>query len=74
MVRLFGFNLLSQEKKKQSFDFDLNVDLNLSEEETVNLHMKLSYEKTNVPLQKKENKSFEKNVETGNKDFWRDWL
>ena len=30
MVGLLGFNLLSEEKKKQPFDFDLNIDLNLS--------------------------------------------
>ena len=29
MVCLLGFNFLSEEKKKQPYDFDMNVDLNL---------------------------------------------
>ena len=40
MARLLGFNFLSKEKKRKPFDFDVNVDLNLLDEKT--LEMKLS--------------------------------
>ena len=56
MVHLLGFNLLSKEKKRKPFDFDVNVDLNLLDEQT--LQMKLSQEKTDVPLKEKEKTTF----------------
>ena len=39
MVCLLRFNLLSKEKKRNHFDFDVNVDINLLDEKTLELKL-----------------------------------
>ena len=48
--------MFSKEKKRKPFDFDVNIDRNLSEEKILELN--LSYNKTYVPLKKKEKTTF----------------